>query len=56
VATALDSRSLSSVDDLGNRAVLPGKYSLTLAAAQPQETDTKTEVSFTVAGSASLPK
>jgi beta-glucosidase len=56
VAIAFDPRSLSSVDDQGNRAILPGKYSLTLAAAQPQETETKTEASFTVTGSASLPK
>jgi len=56
VAITLDPRTLSSVDDQGNRAILPGKYSLTLAAAQPQETETKSEVSFTVTGSASLPK
>ena len=56
VAIALDPRALSSVDDQGNRAILPGKYTLTLAAAQPQETETKTEASFTVTGSAPLPK
>jgi beta-glucosidase len=56
VAITLDPRGLSSVDDQGNRAILPGKYSLTLAAAQPQDTETKSEAKFTVTGSVPLPK
>jgi beta-glucosidase len=56
VSITLDSRALSSVDNQGNRAILEGKYTLTLAAAQPQETENKAEASFTVTGSAALPK
>jgi beta-glucosidase len=56
VAITLDPRALSSVDDQGNRAILPGKYTLTLAAAQPQDTEAKSEAAFTVTGSAPLPK
>lgn len=52
----IDPRSLSSVDDKGNRTILPGKYTLTLGAAQPQDTENKSEASFTVTGSAILPK
>jgi beta-glucosidase len=56
VSITLDPRALSSVDNQGNRAILEGKYSLTLASAQPQETETKSEASFTVTGSVPLPK
>jgi beta-glucosidase len=56
VSITLDSRSLSSVDDKGNRAILAGKYTLTLAAAQPQDTETKSEAAFSVIGSQPLPK
>ena len=56
VALHLDPRALSSVDDKGNRAVLPGAYQLSVGSAQPQETNSKSEASFTVTGTASLPK
>lgn len=56
VTLHLDPRSLSSVDDKGNRAVLPGSYRLSLGGAQPQETSSKSEASFTVTGTAPLPK
>jgi beta-glucosidase len=56
VSIILDPRALSSVDGQGNRAILEGKYILTLAAAQPQETETKSEAGFSVTGSAPLPK
>jgi|CZKL01.1.fsa_nt_gi beta-glucosidase len=56
VKIAIDPRSLSSVDDQGNRSILPGKYTLTLAGAQPQETDAKSEAGFTVTGTTNLPK
>jgi beta-glucosidase len=49
-------RSLSSVDDQGNRAILEGKYTLSVGGAQPQETQSKSEASFTVTGTAPLPK
>jgi beta-glucosidase len=56
VKIAIDPRSLSSVDDQGNRSILAGKYTLTLSGAQPQETEAKSEAAFTVTGSQPLPK
>ena len=56
VTLKIDPRSLSSVDDQGNRSILAGKYTLTLGGAQPQETDAKSETAFTVTGTVPLPK
>jgi beta-glucosidase len=56
VSIKIDPRSLSSVDDQGNRSILAGKYTLTLGGAQPQETKAKSEVGFSITGSAPLPK
>ena len=56
VTLKIDPRSLSSVDDRGNRSVLAGKYSLAVGGAQPEETQAKSEVDFTVNGTAALPK
>ena len=56
ITVHLDPRSLSSVDDKGNRAVLSGAYQLSLGGAQPQETSSKSETSFTVTGTSPLPK
>ena len=56
VTLKLDPRSLSSVDDQGNRSILAGKYSLTLGSAQPQETEAKAEAGFTINGTTPLPK
>ncbi|MGB6688052.1 MAG: glycoside hydrolase family 3 C-terminal domain-containing protein [Terracidiphilus sp.] len=56
VSISIDPRSMSSVDDQGNRSILEGKYSLVLGGAQPQETEAKSEASFTVTGSETLPK
>ncbi len=53
---AIDPRSISSVDDQGNRSILPGKYTLTLGGAQPQDTEAKSEAGFTVTGTLALPK
>jgi len=52
----IDPRSLSSVDEAGNRSVLPGKYTLTLAGAQPEEASGHSEVEFTVEGTQALLK
>jgi beta-glucosidase len=52
----IDPRTLSSVDDQGNRGILPGNYTLTLAGAQPQEAQSKSEAAFTITGSQPLPK
>ena len=56
VTLRIDPRSLSSVDDQGNRAILAGKYMLSVGGAQPQETTIKSEAGFTVTGSKPLPK
>ena len=56
VTLKIDPRSLSSVDDQGNRSILAGKYTLTLGGAQPEETAAKSEAGFTVTGTAPLPK
>ncbi len=56
VSINIDPRSISSVDDQGNRSILPGKYSLWLGGAQPQETDAVSKAEFTVKGTLALPK
>jgi beta-glucosidase len=56
VTVNIDPRSLSSVDDEGNRMILPGKYLLSLGGAQPQETQCKSETGFSVTGSKPLSK
>ena len=56
VTIKIDPRSLSSVDDQGNRSVLAGKYTLTLGGAQPEETQAKSAAGFTVEGTKPLPK
>ncbi|MGA2350895.1 MAG: glycoside hydrolase family 3 C-terminal domain-containing protein [Terracidiphilus sp.] len=56
VTISIDPRTLSSVDDQGNRAILEGKYLLTLGGAQPQDTEAKSEAAFTITGSLALPK
>ncbi len=56
VSIKIDPRSLSSVDDQGNRSILAGKYSLSVGGAQPQETEAKSEAGFTVTGTAPLSK
>ncbi len=56
VTLKIDPRSISTVDDQGNRSIQPGKYMLTVGSTQPEETKSKSEASFTVTGSATLPK
>ena len=56
VTLRIDPRSLSSVDDQGNRSILAGKYTLTVGGAQPQETAAKSEAGFSITGSKALPK
>jgi beta-glucosidase len=56
VSLTLTARALSSVDDQGQRSILPGIYHLTLGAAQPNETAAKSEIDFHITGTASLPK
>jgi len=56
VTLHFDPRQLSSVDEKGERSVLPGKYELTLSGAQPDETKAKSEATFTVTGTQPLPR
>ncbi len=56
VPLEISARSLSSVDAQGERSVLPGSYSLSVGGAQPAETSAKSEITFSVTGSAKLPK
>jgi beta-glucosidase len=56
VTLKIDPRSLSSVDDQGNRSILAGKYTLSVGGAQPEETKAKSETGFTITGSMPLPK
>ena len=56
VKLEIDPRSISSVDDQGNRSILAGKYTLSMGGAQPEETEAKSEAGFTVTGTTTLPK
>jgi beta-glucosidase len=56
VMLRIDPRLLSSVDEKGDRFILPGKYRLSVGGAQPQETTAKSEAVFTITGRKSLPK
>ena len=56
VTITIDPRSLSTVDDQGNRSILDGKYELTIGGAQPQDTDDKSEATFAVTGTLPMPK
>jgi beta-glucosidase len=56
VTISIEPRSLSSVSDNGKRSILPGKYTLSLGSAQPQETKAKSEAGFTVTGLLELPE
>ena len=56
VSLTLDPRSLSSVDEKGNRSILAGKYVLTLGGAQPQQTKATSGTTFTIVGSLALAK
>jgi beta-glucosidase len=56
VTLHFDPRAISSVDEKGQRAVVAGKYELTLGGAQPEETKAKSEASFTVVGNQPLPR
>jgi len=56
VSIVIDPRSLSSVDEKGERSILEGKYNLTVGGAQPQDTQAKADADFTVSGSLPLDK
>jgi len=52
----LDARQLSLVAADGNRAVVPGAYTLVVAGAQPQAAATKVSATFNINGTMTLPK
>jgi beta-glucosidase len=56
VSLRIDPRSLSTVDDQGNRSILEGKYNLSVGGAQPNETVAKSEAAFSITGSMPLSK
>ncbi len=56
VTLTIEPRALASVDERGNRSILPGKYILAIGGAQPQETKAKSETTFTVVASRALAK
>ena len=56
VTLNISGRSVSSVDEQGNRSILPGSYRLSVGSAQPEETQQKSEVEFHVTGTEKLPK
>ncbi len=56
VTLHFDPRALSSVDEKGDRSILPGKYTLTLADAQPAEAKAKSESTFLITGTQPLPR
>ena len=56
VSIILTPRALSSVDAQGDRSILAGTYQLSLASAQPAEAAAHSEASFTVTGTAPMPK
>jgi len=56
VALQIDPRDLSSVDEKGERKVLPGRYQITLGGAQPDEAAGKSTAKFTVTGTQTLPR
>ena len=56
ITLPLSPRSLSVVDNDGNRSIVAGQYTLSIGGAQPEETQAKSEAGFTVTGTAPLPK
>lgn len=56
ISFELTPRSLSSVEDSGQRSILPGTYHLMLGGTQPGPGTKTREASFVINGSAMLPK
>ena len=64
VTLHFDPRTLSSVEDSGNRVILPGSYTLSLGGAQPdsqpgtqaESTSASASATFTITGSKPLPR
>ena len=56
VSLTIGPRSLGQVDAKGNRVIVPGEYTVSLAGAQPQEAASIQSGKFSVTGKAELPK
>jgi beta-glucosidase len=56
VNLTIDPRSLGQVDEKGNRVIVPGEYTVSLAGAQPQDAASVQTGKFNVAGKAEMPK
>ena len=56
VSLKIDPRSLGQVDEKGDRVIVPGEYSVSLAGAQPQEAASVQTGKFQVADKTELPK
>ena len=56
VRITIDPRSLSQVDEQGNRVILPGEYTVSLGGAQPDDSSSVLTGKFTISGKAELPK
>lgn len=56
VSFDIDPRSLSLVDAKGNRAVMPGKYTVFVGGAQPWETKTGVQRGLSITGTKQLPR
>jgi beta-glucosidase len=56
VTLTIDPRSLGQVDQKGNRVIVPGEYTVSLAGAQPQEAVSVQTGKFKVSGKTELPK
>jgi len=56
VSLTIDPRTVGQVDEKGNRVIVPGEYTVSLAGAQPQEAASVQTGKFTVSGKAELPK
>ena len=56
VSMTLGARSMSSVDEGGNRSLLAGSYHLTIGSAQPGQTKALSETDFVIESSQALPK
>jgi beta-glucosidase len=56
ITFTLDPRALSQVDDKGVRAVTPGSYRIAVGGSQPSETTNSQTATFTIEGTAELPR
>jgi beta-glucosidase len=56
ISLTIDPRSLSQVDEKGDRVILPGQYTVSLGSAQPGGTASVLTGTFTITGRSELPK